>query len=55
MASVLAQLLKEEQLQAVLGSLDQKDFVAVLPTGFEKSLIYLLFAAVRLCIFTGTG
>ena len=51
----LAQLLKEEQLQAVLGSLDQKDFVVVLPTGFEKSLIYLLFAAVRLCIFTGTG
>ena len=29
---------KEEQRQAVLGLLEQKDVVAVLPTGFEKSL-----------------
>ena len=32
-------LLKEEQRQAVLGLLGQKDVVAVLPTGFGKSLI----------------
>ena len=49
----LAQLLKEEQLRAGLGLLKQKDVVAVLPTGFGKSLIYQLFAAVKLCTFTG--
>ena len=32
-------VLKEEQRQAVLGLQEQKDVVAVLPTGFEKSLI----------------
>ena len=31
-------VLKEEQRQAVLGLQEQKDVVAVLPTGFEKSL-----------------
>ena len=31
-------MLKEEQRQAVLGLLEQKDVVTVLPTGFEKSL-----------------
>ena len=30
---------KEEQRQAVLGLLKQKDLVTVLPTGFAKSLI----------------
>ena len=51
----LAQLLKEEQLRAGLGLLKQKDVVVVLPTGFRKSLIYQLFAAVKLCTITGTG
>ena len=32
-------VLKDEQRQAVLGLLEQKDVVAVLPTGFAKSLI----------------
>ena len=32
-------VLKEEQRQAVLGLLEQEDIVAVLPTGFGKSLI----------------
>ena len=32
-------VLKEEQRQAVLGLQEQKDVVAVLPTGFGKSLI----------------
>ena len=32
-------VLKEEQRQAVLGLLEQKDVLAVLPTGFGKSLI----------------
>ena len=32
-------VLQEEQRQAVLGLLGQKDVVAVLPTGFGKSLI----------------
>ena len=32
-------VLKEEQRQAVLGFLGQKDVVAILPTGFAKSLI----------------
>ena len=31
-------MLKEEQRQAVLGLLEQKDVVTVLPTSFEKSL-----------------
>ena len=40
---------KEEQRQAVLGLLEQKDVVAVLPTGFEKSLrLTQLFAAVKM-------
>lgn len=47
----LAQLLKEEQFQAVLGLLEQKDVVAVLPTGFGKSLIHQLFAAVKLYLY----
>ena len=41
-------VLKEEQHQAVLGFLAQKDVVAVLPTGFAKSLIKQLFAAEKL-------
>ena len=41
-------LLKEEQRQAVLGLQEQKDVVAVLPTGFGKSLIQQLFATVKL-------
>ena len=41
-------VLKEEQRQAVLGLQEQKDVVAVLPTGFEKSLIQQLFATVKL-------
>ena len=32
-------VLKEEQRQAVLGLLEQKDVVAVLPMCFRKSLI----------------
>ena len=40
-------VLKEEQCHAVLGLLEQKDFVAVLPTGFGKTLIIFLFAAVK--------
>ena len=32
-------VLKEEQRQADLGLLEQKDIVSVLPTGFAKSLI----------------
>ena len=32
-------VLKEEQRQAVLGLLEQEDIVAVLPTGFGKTLI----------------
>ena len=32
-------VLKEEKCQAVLGLQEQKDVVAVLPTGFGKSLI----------------
>ena len=31
-------VIKEEQRQAVLGLLEQKDVLAVLPTGFGKSL-----------------
>ena len=43
-------VLKEEQCQAVLGLITgvTKGFVAVLPTGFWKSLVYQLFAAVKL-------
>ena len=43
-------MLKEEQCQAVLGLITgvTKDFVAVLPTGFWKSLVYQLLAAVKL-------
>ena len=37
--STFAQLLNEEQLQAVLGLVEQKNIVAVLPTGFAKILI----------------
>ena len=40
-------VLKEGQCHAVLGLLEQKDFVAVLPTGFGKTLIIFLFAAVK--------
>ena len=32
-------VLKEEQRQAVLGLLEQKNIMAVIPTGFGKSLI----------------
>ena len=32
-------VLKEEQRQAVLGLLEQKNIMAVIPMGFEKSLI----------------
>ena len=41
-------VVKEEQRQAVLGLQEQKDVVAVLPTGFGKSLIQQLFATVKL-------
>ena len=41
-------VLKQEQRQAVLGLQEQKDVVAVLPTGFGKSLIQQLFATVKL-------
>ena len=41
-------VLKEEQRQAVLLLLEEKHVVAVLSTGFGKSLIYQLFAAVKL-------
>ena len=41
-------VLKEEHRQAVLGLQGQKDVVAVFPTGFERSLIYQLLAAVKL-------
>ena len=41
-------VLKEEQRQAVLGLQEQKDVVAVLPTGLGKSLIQQLFATVKL-------
>ena len=41
-------VLKEEQRQAVLGLQGQKDVVAVLSTGFRKSLIQQLFATVKL-------
>ena len=51
----LAQLLKEEQLQAILGLVEQTDIVTVLSTSFGKSLIYQLFAAVKLCTFMGRG
>ena len=40
-------VLKEEQCHAVLGLLEQKDFVAFLPTGFGKTLIIFLLAAVN--------
>ena len=39
---------KEEQRQAVLSSLEQKDVVAILLTVFGKSIIQELFAAVKL-------
>ena len=41
-------VLIEDQRQVVLGLLEQKDAVAVLLTGFGKSLIYQLLAAVTL-------
>ena len=41
-------VLKEEQRQAVLGLLEQKDVLAVVPPVFGKSLILQLFAAVKL-------
>ena len=40
--------LKEEQRQAVLCLLGQKGVVAVLPTSIGKSLMYQLFATVKL-------
>ena len=40
-------MLKEEQRPSVLGLLEQNDVVAVLPTGFGKSLIFWLFVAVK--------
>ena len=39
---------KEEQRQAVLSLLEQKDVVAILLTVFGKSIIQELFAAVKL-------
>ena len=41
-------VLNEEQRQAVLGLLEQEDIVAVLPSGFGKSLIEQLFVAGKL-------
>ena len=41
-------MLIEDQRKVVLGLLEQKDAVAVLLTGFGKSLIYQLLAAVTL-------
>ena len=41
-------VLQEEQHQVIFGLLGQKNVVAVLPTGLGESLIYQLFAAVKL-------
>ena len=35
--------LKQEQEEAVVSLLDSQDFLAVLPTGFGKSLIFQVF------------
>ena len=51
----LAQLLKEEQLRAGLGLLKQKDVVAVLPTGFRKSLIYSVVRGSETLYHYGNG
>ena len=37
-------ILKEEQEKAVVELLSEKDVLAILPTGFGKSLIYTIFA-----------
>jgi len=37
-------ILKEEQEKAVVELLSGKDVLAILPTGFGKSLIYTIFA-----------
>ena len=39
--------LKDEQKEAVIHLLRSKDVVAILPTGFGKSLIYQLYAAAK--------
>ncbi|XP_044183719.1 ATP-dependent DNA helicase hus2/rqh1-like [Acropora millepora] len=39
---------KAEQKQAVVGLLDGKDVMAILPTGFGKSLIFKLFTLVKM-------
>ena len=40
--------LKAEQKQAVVGVLSGKDVMAILPTGFGKSLIFELFTLVKM-------
>lgn len=39
--------LKDGQKQVILSLSEAKDAVAILPTGFGKSLIYQLFSSVR--------
>ena len=39
--------LKSEQEVAVMSVLDGKDVLAVLPTGYGKSLIYQMFISLR--------
>jgi len=40
--------LKVEQKQAVVGALNGKDVMAILPTGFGKSVIFELFSLVKM-------
>jgi len=40
--------LKAEQKQADVGVLDRKDIMAILPTGFGKSVIFELFTMVKM-------
>ena len=40
--------LKTEQKQAVVGVLNGKDVMAILPTGFGKSVIFELFTLVKM-------
>ena len=47
MASSFDFELKPEQEQAVQGLLNGKDILAILPTGFGKSVIYQTFANLR--------
>ena len=40
--------LKAEQKQAVVGVLNEKDVMAILPTGFGKSVIFELFTLMKM-------